>query len=127
MARRIMAIGTTAEILGAALGGALRGLLGTRAGWVIVASREALFLLPPVLQVFRRVPLTTPGPDEGSDAAWDGATASAIRRRLGPHQRQIWVSSLRLVTTPRGSAPRSASRLIVDARLRISRGGSITG
>ncbi len=69
---RIMAIGTTAEILGAALGGALRGLLGICAGWVIVASCEALFLLPPVLQVFRRVPLTTPGPDEGSDAAGTG-------------------------------------------------------
>jgi len=38
------------------VGGALWGLNLICLGWVIGASGEALFLLSPVLEVFRRVP-----------------------------------------------------------------------
>ncbi len=55
-AAKIMAIGTAAEVTGAALGGALWGLTGICAGWAITASCEAVFLLPAVLQVFRPAP-----------------------------------------------------------------------
>ena len=117
MAHRIMAIGTTAPQDpggGIGRGGALRGLLGICAGWVIVASCEALFLLPPVLQVFRRVPLTTtPGRTRDPTQLGRGdrkRNPSKIRSSPAPE----YDDSLRLVTTPRGSAPRSASRLIVD-------------
>ena len=55
-AARIMAIGTAVEVAGSAAGGALWGLNGICLGWVIGASGEALFLLSPVLHVFRRNP-----------------------------------------------------------------------
>jgi len=55
-ASSIMAIGTAVEVGGSAVGGALWGLTGICLGWVIGASGEALFLLSPVLHVFRRIP-----------------------------------------------------------------------
>ncbi len=55
-AAKVMALGTTTEVSGAALGGALWGLTGICAGWAITASCEAVFLLPAVLHVFRPTP-----------------------------------------------------------------------
>jgi O-antigen/teichoic acid export membrane protein len=52
-AAKIMALGTTAEVSGAAVGGLLWGLTGICAGWAVAASCEAVFLLPAVLEVFR--------------------------------------------------------------------------
>jgi O-antigen/teichoic acid export membrane protein len=53
---RIMAIGTSVEVAGSALGGVLWGLTGICVGWAISASCEALFLLPAVLGVYRHAP-----------------------------------------------------------------------
>jgi O-antigen/teichoic acid export membrane protein len=55
-AAKIMAIGTTAEVVGAALGGVLWGLTGICVGWAVMASCEAAILLLSVLHVFRRTP-----------------------------------------------------------------------
>ncbi len=55
-AASVMAIGTAVEVAGSAVGGALWGLNAICLGWVIAASGVALFLLAPVLQVFRRIP-----------------------------------------------------------------------
>jgi len=55
-AATIMSIGTVVEVTGSIVGGVLWGLNGICFGWVISASCEALFLLSPVLQVFRRSP-----------------------------------------------------------------------
>jgi O-antigen/teichoic acid export membrane protein len=55
-ASRIMAIGTSVEVAGSALGGALWGLNGICLGWAVSASCEALFLLPAVLHVYRKAP-----------------------------------------------------------------------
>jgi O-antigen/teichoic acid export membrane protein len=55
-AATVMAIGTAVEVAGSAVGGALWGLNAICLGWVIAASGVALFLLSPVLHVFRRVP-----------------------------------------------------------------------
>jgi O-antigen/teichoic acid export membrane protein len=55
-AAKVMGLGTTAEVSGAALGGAIWGLTGICAGWAITASCEAVFLLPAVLRVFRLAP-----------------------------------------------------------------------
>ncbi len=52
-AAKIMALGTTAEVSGAAVGGVFWGLTGICGGWAITASCEAVFLLPAVLEVFR--------------------------------------------------------------------------
>jgi O-antigen/teichoic acid export membrane protein len=59
-AAKMMAIGTSAEAAGAALGGILWGTAGLSAGWAVTASCEAGFLLPPVIQVFRRDPSAEP-------------------------------------------------------------------
>ena len=56
-ASSIMAIGTAVEVAGSAVGGALWGLNGICLGWVVSASCEAMFLLAPVLHVFRHAPL----------------------------------------------------------------------
>jgi O-antigen/teichoic acid export membrane protein len=53
---RIMAIGTSVEVAGSALGGVLWGLTGICVGWAISASCEALFLLPAVLRVYHHAP-----------------------------------------------------------------------
>ena len=59
-AAKIMAIGTSAEAAGAALGGIFWGTAGLSAGWAVAGSCEAVFLLPPVVQVFRRDPSAEP-------------------------------------------------------------------
>ncbi len=53
---RIMAIGTSVEVAGSAIGGVLWGLTGICVGWAISASCEALFLLPAVLRVYHHAP-----------------------------------------------------------------------
>jgi O-antigen/teichoic acid export membrane protein len=63
-AAKIMAIGTTVEIVGSAVGGVLFGLTGICLGWVIGASCEAILLSPAVLQVYRRTPTDEPEPGE---------------------------------------------------------------
>ena len=64
-AAKVMALGTTAEVSGAALGGVFWGLTGICGGWAITASCEALFLLPAVLEVFR--PAQDLAPDVSAD------------------------------------------------------------
>jgi O-antigen/teichoic acid export membrane protein len=66
-AAKIMALGTTAEVSGAAVGGLLWGLTGICAGWAVAASCEAVFLLPAVLEVFR--PTRGVISDSGADPA----------------------------------------------------------
>jgi O-antigen/teichoic acid export membrane protein len=66
-AAKIMGLGTTAEVTGAALGGARWGLTGICAGWAITASCEAVFLLPAVLRVFRPAPGLESEVGPGSD------------------------------------------------------------
>ena len=63
-AAKIMALGTSAEAAGAALGAALWGLTGLCIGWAIAASCEALVLLPALMQVYRRTAAVDPKPSE---------------------------------------------------------------
>jgi O-antigen/teichoic acid export membrane protein len=69
-AARIMAIGTAAEVGGAALGGVLWGLDGICIGWAVSASIEALAILPTVIRV------TRPEPAPDSSASSEGALPS---------------------------------------------------
>ncbi len=57
-ASRIMALGTSAEAVGAIIGGILWGMIGLCVGWAIAATGEALVLLPAVMKVFRGTPST---------------------------------------------------------------------
>jgi len=66
-ASSVMAIGTAVEVAGSAVGGALWGLNGICLGWVLSASCEAMFLLSPVLHVFRRVPAVDSDAGKESD------------------------------------------------------------
>ncbi len=52
-AARIMALGTSAEAVGATLGGILWGMNGLCIGWTITATFEALLLSGVVIRVFR--------------------------------------------------------------------------
>ena len=61
-AAKVMAVGTCAEAVGAALGGIYWGMTGLCSGWAIVATGEAVVLLPAVIRVFRRDPSAEPGP-----------------------------------------------------------------
>ncbi len=61
-AAKVMAAGTSAEAVGAALGGIYWGMIGICAGWVIGAWCVAAILLPAVLRVFRRDPSADPEP-----------------------------------------------------------------
>ncbi len=65
-ASRIMALGTSAEAVGAAVGGVLWGMIGLCVGWAIAATCEALVLLPAVMKVFRRTPFTESDRGESS-------------------------------------------------------------
>jgi O-antigen/teichoic acid export membrane protein len=65
-ASRIMALGTSAEAVGAAVGGVLWGMIGLCVGWAIAATCEALVLLPAVMKVFRGTRLTESGGGESS-------------------------------------------------------------
>jgi O-antigen/teichoic acid export membrane protein len=53
-AAKMMAAGTSAEAVGAALGGIYWGMTGVCIGWAVAASCEAVVLLPAVIRVFHR-------------------------------------------------------------------------
>lgn len=52
-ASRVMALGTSVEAVGAAVGGVLWGMIGLCVGWAIAATGEAIALSPSVMKVFR--------------------------------------------------------------------------
>lgn len=54
-AAKMMAAGTSAETVGAALGGIYWGMTGLCIGWAVAAACEAVVLLPAVMRVFHRV------------------------------------------------------------------------
>ena len=60
-AAKVMAAGTAAEAVGAALGGIYWGLTGLCIGWAVGAACEAVVLLPAVIRVYHRDPQTEPG------------------------------------------------------------------
>jgi O-antigen/teichoic acid export membrane protein len=59
-AAKIMAIGTSAEAVGSALGAVLWGMNGLCLGWIVAASFEALLLSPSVYEVFRQTRSASP-------------------------------------------------------------------
>ncbi|MGB7052965.1 MAG: hypothetical protein WBG41_15485 [Acidimicrobiales bacterium] len=59
-AAKMMAAGTSAEAVGAALGGIYWGMTGLCIGWAVAAACEAVVLLPAVIRVFHRDPLVEP-------------------------------------------------------------------
>jgi hypothetical protein len=65
-AAKVMAAGTSAEVIGTSLGGVFWGMTGICMGWPIAASLEAVVLLPAVIHVFRRDPRVEPDPDRAS-------------------------------------------------------------
>jgi O-antigen/teichoic acid export membrane protein len=65
-AAKIMAAGTFAEAVGAAVGGIYWGMTGLCIGWAVAAWCEALVLLPAVIRVFHRDPLVEPDPGRSS-------------------------------------------------------------
>jgi O-antigen/teichoic acid export membrane protein len=63
-AAKVMAAGTSAEAVGAALGGIYWGMTGLCIGWAVASWCEAVVLLPVVIRVFRRdPPQVEPAPD----------------------------------------------------------------
>ena len=65
-AAKVMAAGTSAEALGAALGGIHWGMTGICVGWLVAVSCEAVVLLPAVIRVYRRDPTAEPVPGGSS-------------------------------------------------------------
>ena len=65
-AAKMMAAGSCAEAVGAALGGIYWGTTGLCIGWVVGASCEAVLLLPAVIRVFHRDPPVEPDPGGSS-------------------------------------------------------------
>ncbi len=65
-AAKVMAAGTSAEAVGAALGGIYWGMTGLCIGWAIAASCEAVALLPAVIRVLRPDPTVEPDPGRSS-------------------------------------------------------------
>jgi O-antigen/teichoic acid export membrane protein len=65
-AAKVMAAGTSVEVVGAALGGIYWGTTGLCAGWAVAATLEAVVLLPTVIQVFREASPVEPGPATAS-------------------------------------------------------------
>ena len=61
-AARVMAAGSTAEAVGATLGGIYWGITGICLGWVVASWCEAVVLLPAVIRVFRRDPKAESAP-----------------------------------------------------------------
>jgi Na+-driven multidrug efflux pump len=61
-AAKMMAIGTSTEAAGAALGGIYWGATGLCLGWAVASWCEALILLPVVVRVFRRETPVEPAP-----------------------------------------------------------------
>ena len=63
-AAKVMAAGTSAEAVGAALGGIYWGMTGLCIGWAVASWCEAVVLIPVVIRVFRRdPPKVEPAPD----------------------------------------------------------------
>ena len=60
-AAKMMAAGTAAEAVGAALGGIYWGMTGLCIGWAVGAVCEAVVLLPAVIRVYHRDPQAEPG------------------------------------------------------------------
>ena len=60
-AAKVMAAGTAAEAVGAALGGIYWGMTGLCIGWAVGAVCEAVVLLPAVIRVYHRDPQAEPG------------------------------------------------------------------
>jgi len=71
-AAKVMTAGTSAEAVGAALGGIHWGMTGLCIGWAIAASCEAVVLLPAVIRVFHRDPPVEPAPDASSGGRGNG-------------------------------------------------------
>ncbi len=65
-AAKIMAAGTSAEAVGAALGGIYWGMTGICIGWAVAASCEAVALLPAVIRVYHRDSPVEPDPGGSS-------------------------------------------------------------
>jgi O-antigen/teichoic acid export membrane protein len=65
-AAKVMAVGTSAEAVGATLGGIYWGMTGLCLGWAVAATAEAVVLLPAVLRVYRRDPQVEPDPGGSS-------------------------------------------------------------
>jgi O-antigen/teichoic acid export membrane protein len=68
-ASKIMAIGTTAEVIGSAIGAVLGSMNGLCIGWAIAATGEALLLMPAIMRVYRRPPTSATDETEPSDRA----------------------------------------------------------
>jgi O-antigen/teichoic acid export membrane protein len=64
-AAKVMAAASSAEAVGAALGGIYWGTTGLCVGWAIASWCEAVVLLPAVIRVFRRDPQAEPDPPDG--------------------------------------------------------------
>ena len=60
-AAKVMAAGTAAEAVGAALGGIYWGMTGLCIGWAVGAVCEAVVLLPAVIRVYHGDPQAEPG------------------------------------------------------------------
>ena len=60
-AAKVMAAGTAAEAVGAALGGIYWGMTGLCIGWAVGAVCEAVVLLPAVIRIYHRDPQAEPG------------------------------------------------------------------
>lgn len=65
-AAKVMAAGTCAEAVSAAIGGIYWGMTGLCAGWAVSASCEGVVLLPAVIQVFRGDPHVESHPGRSS-------------------------------------------------------------
>jgi O-antigen/teichoic acid export membrane protein len=65
-AAKVMAAGTAAEAVGAALGGIYGSMTGLCIGWAVAASLEAVVLLPAVIQVYHRDLPVEPDPGGSS-------------------------------------------------------------
>jgi O-antigen/teichoic acid export membrane protein len=65
-AAKVMAAGTSAEAVGATLGGIYWGMTGLCIGWAVAATGEAVILLPAVIRVYRRDPQVEPDPGGSS-------------------------------------------------------------
>ena len=65
-AAKVMAVGTSAEAAGSALGGIYWGMTGLCIGWAVTATAEAVVLLPAVMRVFLRDQPVEPHDPSGS-------------------------------------------------------------
>jgi hypothetical protein len=68
-AAKVMAAGSAAEAVGAALGGTYWGTTGLCIGWAVAAWCEAVVLFPAVIRVFRSAPRDAPAPSSAQGSA----------------------------------------------------------